>query len=125
MSRKRTMALVVAGLLACLALTFDVARAGADQPLTVKPAVYQTGDSVNGGASVQLVRHWHGGYGYGYGGWGGGYRGGYWGGYYGPVYRPYPVYAAPVIAPPVYSAPVYGYPAYGYPAYGYGYGRCW
>lgn len=122
MSRKRLMACVVAGVLTCGVLAASAGRASADQPLTIRPAVYQTSDVGGQGATVQLVRHWHGGY--GYGGWGPGYGGGYYGGwgggYYRPIYRPYPVYAAPVIAPPVY-----GYPAYGYPAYGYGYGRCW
>lgn len=128
MSRNRTMALAVAGLLACLASTFDVARAEAGQPLMVKSAVYQAGDGVNGGASVRQVRHRYGGYGYGPGYGYGGYG---WGSaVYQPIYRPYPSYAAPVVAPPMYGPPVYGYPAYNYPGYGYSYGYrpglfCW
>lgn len=122
MSRIRILAGVVAGWLVCGLLAMVSGRASADQALVVRPADQQTTDSGNQGATVQLVRHWHGGYGWGpgYGGYYGGWGGGWGGGYYRPIYRPYPVYSAPVIAPPVY-----GYPVYGYPAYGYGYGRCW
>jgi hypothetical protein len=120
MSRKRRIAYVVAGLLACAVLSADLQRAAAESPLNVSPAVYRA--AVGEGAAVQLIHHPHG-----YG-WGGGYRGyyggGWGGGYYRPAYRPYPVYGAPIIAPPIYSYPVYAYPAYGY-GYGYGYGRCW
>lgn len=123
MLRKGTIAFVVTGLLVCAVLAADAAPASAGQPLTVTPAVYRAADGTGNGASVQLVRHWHGGYGYGYGY---GYRP--YGVGFG-VYRPYPVYPAPIYGAPIYGAPVYGYPAYAYPSYGYGYGYgyrgCW
>src|SRR4051812_8637075 len=75
------------------AVRADDVRSAISHAVITKPAIQTSADQ---GASVQLVRHyhgggWHGGYGHGgyggyggyYGGWGGGYRGG-WGGYYRP-----------------------------------------
>ncbi|MSR59552.1 MAG: hypothetical protein EXS05_18235 [Planctomycetaceae bacterium] len=131
--RRRTLGWTLAGCLACAGMMLSASRASADEPLSIAPAVYRTGDvgnegeEVQSGPSVQFV-HWRGGY-----GWGGGYRGygygyggyrPYVGAYYGPSVgfnRPYPVYAAPVYAAPVYAAPVYAAPVYAQPVYGYGY----
>lgn len=133
MLRTGMMAFLATGLVVSAMWACRAAPVGAGEPLNVAPAVYRSdnvsGSEVTGGASVQLVRHWHGHGGYG---WGGGYRGygygyrPYYGGYgyggYGVgvgVYTPMPLYTpAPVVR--------YGYPVYSYPAYGYGYyGGCW
>lgn len=130
--KKVVLTLVVAGLAVGLGSFLGASRAQADEPFTISPAVYRTGDTLEGGARIQLVHRgfygggygWGGGYG---GGWGGGYRG-YYGpgpgiGVYAPVYRRYPGFGYPVYTTPVYAAPVYGYPGVGYP--GYAYPGCW
>lgn len=119
---------LISSAIACGALalfTFASSRASADETrLTVKPAVQQTVDGNDQGATIQLAR-------WGHRGWGGGYRGG-WGGYRGYGYRGFGGYR------PYYGGfgyglgagigyGAYGYPGYsgfgyGYPAYGYGYG---
>lgn len=123
---------LAAGVCGLLAGQGQIHVCQAGEPLTVRPAVYQSSTPLN----VTPVFHRHyGSYGYrSYGSYGyGGYRGyGYYGGYaprygygygYGPSvysyssYRPY--YAHPV---GYYRAGYYSYPSYRTFAYPYSYG---
>jgi hypothetical protein len=100
-------------------------RAAADDArVQIAPAIATS----NSGASVELVRHYRGGWGYGGYGYGGyGYSG--WGRpyYSGGYYRPYIGFS---IGTPIYYQPYGGYygygGGYGVPYYGGGYYRgCW
>lgn len=127
--RKIGLTAVCAGFAVALVLAMEPSRASADDAgVRIAPAI---ATSDNGGATIELVRHYHGGWG---GGWGGGYRGygyGGWGrSYYGGYYsRPY---VGISIGTPYYYRPYYGggyyggYPYYGGGYYGGGYyGNCW